>query len=184
MFGIPLSNRVSFGYLFNDQITTEQEAFSDIQRMVDEGIDGYTPRYSSRPDNFRHYNFESYHAPSIVNRNGNVFVNGNRALFFEPLQSTSIGAYGFINNIIMDAMCKGINPNPRFNKLVEECILFINLHYRNGCDYDTPFWKYASKRSQDLLFRYDLHNYNWEYMIDTFQMKERMYSNFLYECWQ
>lgn len=183
MFGIPLSNRVSFGYLFNELITTEQEAFADIQRIVDEGIDGYKPRYSSRPGNFRHYNFESYHAPSICNRNGNVFVNGNRALFFEPLQSTSIGAYGFINNIIMDAMCQGIDPNPRFRKLVEECIMFINLHYRNGSDYDTPFWKYASMRSQDLLFKYDLHNYNWEYMIDTFQMKERMYSNFLYNCW-
>ena len=177
MFGLPLSNKVSFGYLYNSKLTTKQECLIDLEE------DKYKINYHHH-QNLRHYQFKSYHAKSMVNKDRNIFVNGNRALFFEPIQATSIGAYGAINHLIMGCICRDIDPQPMFLKLVEECILFINLHYKKGSDYNTPFWKEASQQSSIFLnqlhgkSRNDIYNYNWDFMLDT-GLKEKMFSNFL-----
>ena len=53
-----------------------------------------------------------------------------------------------------------------------ECLLFINLHYRGGSDFDTPFWKMATEKSNELLDQHDIETYDWKYLIDTLQLRD------------
>ena len=68
----------------------------------------------------------------------------------------------------------------KYHKVMEEVIKFINLHYYRGSDFDTPFWRHASKSSQELLKDIDIENYDWNYVIDwNPQFRDRMFNNFL-----
>ena len=73
MFGIPLQ-RTGWGYLWNSEVTSELEAQSNLVNLLGE----YQIEYFS--EDCRQFKFKNYYAKSIVNEDGNIFVNGNRAL--------------------------------------------------------------------------------------------------------
>ena len=128
----------------------------------------------------REFSFKNYYAKNIVNEDGNIFVNGNRALFLEPIQATSLGCYGLINDMILDRIENDVYDNQKYLDIMNEVIMFINLHYLNGSDYDTPFWKMATKGAKEVFDGIDPSKYNWDYILDwNPQFRRQMFENFL-----
>ena len=154
MFGIPLGEKSGWGYLYNSDITGKEEALNDLEQTLSDqkNTDGHFVDYDL--SDVKEFSFENYYAKRIVNNDGNIFKNGNRALFFEPLQATSLGCYSFISQRIIDYINGDIvveDIKRTYNRVIEECLLFINLHYRCGSNFDTPFWQMAKDKSNELL---------------------------------
>ena len=171
MFGLPLQNRTGWGYLYNSDITSRDEAFSDLRSILKE--------YQMDESEFKEFSFKNYYAKSIVNEDGNIFVNGNRALFLEPIQATSLGCYGLINDMIVDFILDKKYPN-QYTTIMEEVIRFINLHYYRGSDFDSPFWNTASEGAKNLFGDTDPRDYPWEFVLDwNPQFTKKMFENFL-----
>ena len=64
---------------------------------------------------------------------------------------------------------------------MNEVIMFINLHYLNGSDYDTPFWEMATKGAKEVFEGTDPSKYNWDNILDgNPQFIKKMFDNFLY----
>ena len=174
MFGLPLQNRTGWGYLYNSKITSQLEAQDDVSKILEE----YQIEFHS--NDCREFSFKNYYAKSIVNEDGNIFVNGNRALFLEPIQATSLGCYGIINEMILDRIENDVYDNEKYHNIMNEVIMFINLHYLNGSDYDTPFWEMATKGAKEVFEGTDPSKYNWDYILDwNPQFRKKMFDNFL-----
>lgn len=105
----------------------------------------------------REFSFKNYYVKSVMNEDGNIFVNGNR-VFLEPIQATSLGCYGIINEMILDRIENDVYDNQKYLDIMNEVIMFINLHYLNGSDYDTPFWKMSTKGAKKYLMALILPN--------------------------
>ena len=175
MFGIPLGEKSGWGYLYNSDITGKDEALQDLEQTLSDqkNTDGHFVDYDL--SDVKEFSFENYYAKRIVNNDGNIFLNGNRALFFEPLQATSLGCYSFVIERVIDYIMNDVTIQQvkrGYNRLIEECLLFINLHYRGGSDFDTPFWKMATEKSNELLDQHDIETYDWKYLIDTLQLRD------------
>lgn len=174
MFGIPLQERTAWGYLWNSEVTSELEAQSNLVNLLGE----YQIEYFS--EDCRQFKFKNYYAKSIVNEDGNIFVNGNRALFLEPIQATSLGCYGIINGMIIDKILDDKYDNDMYHNIMDEVIKFINLHYLNGSNFDTPFWQMASKGAKELYEGIDPTKCNWNYILDwNPQFRQKMFDSFL-----
>ena len=174
MFGLPLQSRTGWGYLYNSKITSQLEAQDDVSKILEE----YQVEFHSK--DCREFSFKNYYAKNIVNEDGNIFVNGNRALFLEPIQATSLGCYGLINDMILDRIENDVYDNQKYLDIMNEVIMFINLHYLNGSDYDTPFWKMATKGAKEVFDGIDPSKYNWDYILDwNPQFRRQMFENFL-----
>ena len=131
-FVIPNIDSVSYGYLYNSGITTKEEAAITFKEMFDIDVDFGIQ-------------FKNYVAKNYMSSN-NVFLNGNRYSFIEPLEATSMGMYIYIAHGILDTIL-GNPQNLDINKILYDEIkrveTFILWHYQSGSKYDTDFWRYA-----------------------------------------
>ena len=132
-FAVPNTDSVSYGYLYNNTITSKEDATEDfLERFELPEIDG-------------DLTFENYIAKNVC-VGERTFLNGNRCGFLEPLEAT---ATGFYQNVCQAIYCTTIGAIPRqgVNTYVREEMFrlekFILWHYQFGSKYDTPFWKYA-----------------------------------------
>jgi len=160
MFGIPLQSRQSFGYLYNDTITTKGDAIDNFKTYCND-ID---------VDKLREFKFKSYSANSFFD--GRVLKNGNRALFYEPLEAlmgyfyervlATFFDYVFVNKNI--DLTNNVIKN--FSDDIERAICFV---YQGGSIYDTPFWNHAKKISKDRLNN-DL---MWQLQINDIKMNKK-----------
>ena len=125
------------GYCYNSNITSKEDAESNLSSMFDVEIK-------------KHLKFKNYLAknPIVDDR---IFLNGNRLFFLEPLESSSVQAYVecarfFVDYIITkkesieQAACSA-------KQYIRQLQNFVLWHYRFGSKYDTPFWDYATKLS-------------------------------------
>tara|TARA_A100001234_G_C12634090_1_gene389443 strand:- start:1274 stop:2410 length:1137 start_codon:yes stop_codon:yes gene_type:complete len=131
-FVIPNVDSVSYGYLYNDSITSYAEATED-----------FIARFDAIPDGSM--SFKNYVAKDCT-VGDNILLNGNRYSFVEPLEASSVATYIFIAQGYIDYI-NGLVSKDDLNKELRAEIKkvedFILWHYRNGSKYDTPFWKYA-----------------------------------------
>jgi len=139
MFGIPLTNRQGWGYLHNSDITSKKECVEDIMNIFD---------LEDEPE-LKQFSFKPYYANKILD--GNILKNGNRLLFFEPLEALSAFYYDEANLFLLDFI-KGEKTRDEINeifniycRLLETFICFI---YHGGSIYDTPFWKFAVQKTK------------------------------------
>ena len=132
-FVIHLDDRVQYGYLYNDTITTDAEAEMNFRNQF--GIDSVSKTFP----------FRNYCANNPV-IDGRIFLNGNRFFFIEPMEATSVAGYIQWIYETMDAI--------HGKQTIEDAIQnmhrsicqnanFILYHYQYGSVYDTPFWEYA-----------------------------------------
>jgi len=142
MFGIPLTNRQGWGYLHNDTITSREECVDDIMSIF--GL--------SEEPKLREFKFKPYYANQILD--GNILKNGNRLLFFEPLEALSAFYYDEANVFFLDFI-NGKKTREEVNeifniycRLLETFICFI---YHGGSKYDTPFWKFAIEKTKKKI---------------------------------
>jgi tryptophan halogenase len=131
-FKIPNIDSVSYGYLYNNSITTKEEAEKD-----------FIERFDVEPDS--NLVFNNYVAKNIW-KSERTMLNGNRFSFIEPLEATASGVHLEASEVFFDFLMGDLTQeesNSRMQRHIKENQDFILWHYKNGSRYDTPFWDYA-----------------------------------------
>ena len=151
-FVIPNKDSVSYGYLYNNTITSKEDAKEDfLERFNLPEIDG-------------ELTFENYMAKNMFVGERTV-LNGNMYGFIEPLEATAMAGYQMICRYAWDGKFEGRplhDCNNLIRKYFKEVQTFILWQYQYGSKYDTPFWEYA----RSLPFEPDD---KFRYMIDNFE---------------
>lgn len=145
VFGIPLKNRCSIGYLYNRNINCENEIKKDVQNIFED--------YNLIPsENTNSLIFENYYRKK--NFEERVVYNGNASFFLEPLEATSIELMNIIFRYSFDLWNNFIDleiANNAYKRTISEIENMIMMHYFSGSNYNSQFWKYAQNLGQDRL---------------------------------
>jgi hypothetical protein len=135
-FYIPLKNKVSVGYVFNKDITSEKKAKINFVDLL--GIKEVN----------KVFNFKQYVVKKAVIDN-RVFLNGNRLFFLEPLEATAMNTYHVWCRYIWDSIIDKTSTFEESEKKIKNYISkiqnFILWHYKSGSIYKTKFWNHAKK---------------------------------------
>jgi hypothetical protein len=145
VFGIPLQNRCSIGYLYNANINTLEEVQEDVKQVFEDL--NLTP--SDTTNNFTFSNY--FRKQNFTDR---VAYNGNASFFLEPLEATSIHTMDTINRIaynIFFGKQEAWVANLHYEQFLEETQQIIMLHYLAGSKYDTEFWNHAEQMAEICL---------------------------------
>lgn len=131
-FVIPNVDSVSYGYLYNNTITTQENATKNFKDIFSCDVD-----FS--------LSFKNYVAKNMW-LNDRVILNGNRYCFLEPLEATSTGLYQMVaqhawDTIVLNGSREEANNHLR--GIVNQIETFVLWHYQFGSIYNTPFWEYA-----------------------------------------
>ena len=140
VFGIPLQNRCSIGYMYNSDVSTLDEIKEDVKAIFEEY--DLTPSSTTNAFNFKNY----YKKTNFTDRTA---YNGNASFFLEPLEATSIAFMDTINRLALDVWTGEITSsiaNQQYTKHITEIENVIMLHYYAGSTFDTEFWKLATKK--------------------------------------
>ena len=143
-FVIPNTTQTtSYGYLYNDEITSTEEASANFEKIFSlekQGID-----LNEKVDNLKFKNYVAK-TPIIDDR---IILGGNRLFFLEPLEATAIEAYLFLARRTFDWIINNITTSVLITqeilKYTYQIQNYIIWHYMHGSKYDTPFWKAAGK---------------------------------------
>jgi len=161
VFGIPLLNRCSVGYMYNKDINTLDEVKEDVKEI----FHNFKLTPSDVTNNF---SFNNYYR--IKNYEGRVAYNGNASFFLEPLEATSIN---FMNRNQRRAFDywhneKSLNTvNEEYLSEIKEIENVIMLHYASGSIYKSKFWDYAQERGMN----------NFNLMIKNPRFREVLITN-------
>ena len=184
-FVVPNSDSVSYGYLYNNTITSKEDATEDfLERFELPEIDG-------------DLTFENYIAKNVC-VGERTFLNGNRCGFLEPLEATATGFYQTVCKGIWDYM-DGTITKQDVNKYVRDEMFrletFIMWHYQFGSKYNSPFWDYVktlpfrpdARFNQTLELSKDMTHLEMEqkWQYDT-NLSEDYYGQWTYpsfRCW-
>lgn len=142
MFGIPLKSKQGWGYMYNDTITSKDDAINDLCSILK------LDKKEIEPSN---YSFKSYYAKNNL-IDGRILKNGNRFMFFEPMEALSIETYCSLNHLYIQYLNKEISKKKLLDRIefqAESLILFYNFVYHGGSIYDTKFWRKAKKDSTE-----------------------------------
>jgi len=143
MFGIPLSTRQGWGYLYNDTITEREDAVDDIAE-----------RFKTSPSDLKlkEFKFKNYRAKTYFE--GRLIKNGNRALFFEPLEALSGTFYNHVNEYFIGYLAgqesmEQVNEN--LHNIAEDIEWFIAYIYHGGSNYNSKFWDITKEKMSNFL---------------------------------
>tara|TARA_Y100000310_G_scaffold131946_1_gene131066 strand:+ start:325 stop:1422 length:1098 start_codon:yes stop_codon:yes gene_type:complete len=158
-FIIPNHDSVSYGYLYNDTVTTAEEAGWNFKKLF-----GIVAK--------KKLSFKNYRAKSIWAGNKTI-LNGNRFGFIEPLEATSMAMYQFIAEKSAEHIFFGASPYDSDRHVYEHMKgieNFLMWHYRFGSKYDSAFWDYAKTLpfEMDAEFQYHIDyckNNSLEYIL-------------------
>mgnify|MGYP001189779443 CR=1 FL=1 len=142
-FVVPNNDSVSYGYLYNNLITTQEEATEDFLERFE------------LPEIECNLNFENYIAKNVYVGERTI-LNGNKCGFVEPLEATSTRFYQSVCRCFWDYLAGDKTKeqsNESIRKVMFEIETFVLWHYQNGSKYDSPFWNYV----KTLPFRPDSH---------------------------
>lgn len=142
VFGIPLINRCSIGYMYNNQINTLEEVKEDVKIIFNE--------YNLIPSNTTNaFSFNNYYRKQ--NYTERACYNGNASFFLEPLEATSINFMLRNNYRVHDIFSEVIDihfANEMYIKEINQIKNIIMLHYMNNTNYNTEFWKQSSNKAK------------------------------------
>lgn len=133
-FYIPLPSKTSLGYLFNNEITTVEEAEKNFKEMFGvEKINNVFP-------------FKQYVAKEpIINKR--ILLNGNKLFFLEPLEATAMSVYNTVSKFYFDSIFENVNftiTKLKIHNFITQVQDFILWQYEKNTFYNTNFWNYAS----------------------------------------
>jgi len=159
MFGIPLKKRQGWGYLYNDEITSKEDALINFNKITNRKINH---------DNIREFTFKPFRAKKFVD--GRILLNGNSALFYEPIEAISGGFYDELNRFFFDYIFNNTVNEKQINDsmldLSDRYLNFISFIYKGGSIYKTDFWKHT----QDICNK-NLQNNKWLETIENVKNK-------------
>ena len=145
VFGIPLNNRCSIGYMYNSDINTLDEIKADSEIVLKE--------YGLTPALQREIKFSNYFRKN--NFSDRVVYNGNSSFFLEPLEATSTALSDQITRFCIDIWKdKTLNPidaNRKYNIMIDEIESMISMHYMAGSIYQTKFWDHAMNLGEEKI---------------------------------
>ena len=147
VFGIPLQNRCSIGYIYNKDITSEEEIKEDIQEVIDQ----YQLKPEGSPNKLE---FSNYYRKQNYEDRGRIAHSGNSSFFLEPLEATSVGTMDHIQRAAFDIWTGEKtyqSANLEYTQLIERTELVIMLHYAAGSPFKTEFWEYAQSRGEECV---------------------------------
>lgn len=157
VFGIPLKNRCSIGYMYNKDINTLEEVKADVEFILDE--------YNLVPNGTTNsFSFSNYRRKN--NFKDNIVYNGNASFFLEPLEATS---FGTVDNINYMATCRWFEnnslelANTKYHAYLDACENIIMLHYASGSSFKSDFWSYAKERGIKCMENADA---SLQYMLE------------------
>lgn len=145
VFGIPLQNRCSIGYMYNHTINTLDEVKEDVKQIFKD----YNLTPSTTTNSFK---FNNYYRKN--NFTGRVAYNGNASFFLEPLEATSISTMNEIQRMAFDVWNNSADlnvVNQAYIKKLQEIEIMIMAHYYSGSVYNTPFWDIAKENGKNTL---------------------------------
>ena len=145
VFGIPLTNRCSIGYMYNNTINTLEEVKEDVKYIFDKW--NLTPSDTTNSFSFKNYTRKS-------NFTDKVTYSGNNSFFLEPLEATSITTMDYINRMFFDIYVDRLSlpkANESYKLWMDRTRLILALHYCSGSKFNTPFWQYAREQTLDFV---------------------------------
>jgi len=169
MFGIPLTHRQGWGYLFNDQITSEQEAIDDINEIF---------KSNKTKKDLRDFKFKPYRSKQFLNNR--IIKNGNRAIFYEPLEALSGVFYDDVNRWFFDYINNTMDQetvNILLDERAKQYENFISWIYNQGSIHKTKFWKYAKQ----ITTKHLKNNVLWEQTKN--HLNKMPYEDDLFKTW-
>lgn len=145
VFGIPLLNRCSIGYLYNKEITKLEDVKEDVKNIFKE--------YNLEPSNVTNsLSFKNYSRKK--NFTNKVVYNGNASFFLEPLEATSTTQSYYVNRNAY-ALWNGLHglneAESTFKSNLSNIESMICLHYMAGSQFENEFWKYAQELGQNKI---------------------------------
>jgi len=145
IFGIPLRNRCSIGYMYNNNINTLEDVKEDVKEVF--------KRFDLIPSDVTNtFPFNSYYRKE--NFNGRIAYNGNASFFLEPLEATSISFMDTVQRFAYDVWIDRFSSdhvNKTYNSVIQNIQSMIMLHYFSGSIYKTPFWDMAKNNGEVYL---------------------------------
>jgi hypothetical protein len=145
VFLIPLNNRCSVGYMFNNNINSLEEVTKDVQNIFEEH--NLIPSEDTQSFSFNNY----YRRTNYTSR---AAYSGNASFFLEPMEATSIGVMDKIQRTAYDIWNKNIpldQANYSYTRQITEVQNVIMLHYFAGSSFDTEFWDFAKERGKKAM---------------------------------
>jgi len=143
VFVIPLTAHTSYGYVYNNEISSQEEVEADFDELLEtDGVAEFEQRAVIAFPNFVHRRIYD----------GAVARVGNAAAFMEPLEATAIV---FAQLQIGMVLQMRFNRPPEFHERDVEVVnrflinyvlcsgLFVGWHYSLGSIHDSEFWRYA-----------------------------------------
>lgn len=140
MFQVPLSTRISHGYLFNDNFTTLDQARENFSKEISIPVDEL--------DNVE-YKFRPFYAKQVLDNR--VIKNGNSVLFFEPMFANSLWNYDMINKLFKDFLLGTFTEddvNQKFIWHVAKLRDMFHFKYHGGSLHKTDFWNHVVDMSK------------------------------------
>ena len=145
VFGIPLGNRCSIGYLYNNKINNLDDIKEDVKAVF--GQFNLTPS-----DTTNSFSFYSYCRKQ--NFTDRVAYNGNASFFTEPLEATTIGSMVVFNHKADGVINKTLSlqaANRYYQYTNQSIVDMIMLHYFAESAFDTPFWRHAKALADEQV---------------------------------
>ena len=147
VFGVPLQNRCSIGYIYNKDINSLEEVKEDIKEVFTQF--NLTPSPDTNSLTFKNYYRK-------VNYTERVSYNGIASFFLEPLEATSTHMAIDVNESVFRYLFREDKPllsnmNSRYLNQQTETERMIMLHYLAGSPYKTTFWDYAQSQGEKCI---------------------------------
>jgi hypothetical protein len=141
MFGVPLTLRKAFGYCYNKEFTSYEDAVKDFSEI--KGIDAST---------LRNFSWRPYRKARAID--GRILSMGNRLYLYEPQQAMPLHYYAllsdcFIDGVLNKASVDEMNHviNKFNNEAMEDIQNLMALNYCGDNKIDSPFWNALKLRS-------------------------------------
>lgn len=159
VFGIPLQNRISIGYMYDNTLTSLDQVKKDVQQVFAD--------YNLTPsDKTQDLHFESYYRKN--NFTSKVVYNGNASFFLEPLEATSTGlsvsimrkAWDLWNGNLTVEQCQ-----QKYEKEIDEIESMILLHYMSGSSHKSKFWTKAKKLATSKIEQEFINKSKWSRFV-------------------
>lgn len=145
VFGIPLRNRCSIGYMFNDTINSLEDVKEDVKSIFEEF--NLVPSTTTNELHFKNYYRKK-------NFGKNVVYNGNASFFLEPLEATTLSVAISINDLALNLLANPLEIhkcNSYYNKRMTKTERIIMFHYFAGSRFKTDFWEFAEERGRRCM---------------------------------
>lgn len=147
VFGIPLTNRCSMGYLYNKNTTSLEDVKEDLLEVIKEY--GLVPSEDTISFSFRNY----YRKNNFEDR---VVYNGNASFFLEPMEASSIGMMDKIQRMAFEVWYDNKSKEDaqkQYLRHIHNTEHFLGMHYGAGSPFQSKFWDFAEAQGLRCMER-------------------------------